>query len=141
MYRLFVLAGVLAVAVVVSGVQGQDKDTKKEKPKDIGEIMKKAHAGDEALRTAITSALKAKDFEKAAPPSRAWAALASHLGTFDPPRGSKTSWEKLTKRYGDQVKTLAKAIEDKNAKAATAELKKINTSCGACHTPHRKKKN
>src|SRR5690349_11012706 len=60
MYRLFVLAGLLVLAVVVSGaVEAQDKSTK-DKPKSIGEIMKKAHAGDGALKTAVTKAVKAK---------------------------------------------------------------------------------
>jgi cytochrome c556 len=140
MYRLLVLAGVLSLAVVVAQVQAQDKDTKSDKPKSIGAIMKKAHAGDEALRSAVTKALKAKDFDKALSPMKAWVALATHLNTFDPPRGNKESWKKLTKEYGQEVTGLAKAIQRKDTDAALATLKVINASCGDCHKAHRPKK-
>jgi hypothetical protein len=141
MFRLFVLGGLLALAVFVSGVQAQDKDTKKDKPKDIGEIMKKAHAGEGAFRSAVTRAIKAKDFAKGADPMKAWVAIATHLSTFDPPKGTKESWDKLTKEYSGQIKDLAKAVDDKDASGANASLKKINMNCGTCHRQHRKPKN
>jgi hypothetical protein len=128
------LMGLLALAVLVSGgaLAG-------EKPESIGEIMEKAHEGDEAFRAAIAKALKAKDFDSAATTMKAWGALAPHLGKFDPPRGDKESWKKLTKKYGDSVKALSKAIDSKDAKAAGKELKAINTSCATCHKAHKGK--
>jgi cytochrome c556 len=136
MYRLFVLAGMLALTVFVScSVQAEDKDG--DKPKSIGEIMKKAHAGDKAFKAAITKALKAKDFEEAGTTMKAWGALAPQLGSFDPPEGDKASWKKLTKKYATDVKALSKAIEDKDGKAAGKALKAINSSCGACHKVHK----
>jgi len=81
MYRLFVLAGLLAVAGLVVGVrvQAQDKDkaTKKaDKPKSIEEIMEKAHAGDDAFREIVKQGIKSKDFKKASTALKAWSALA-----------------------------------------------------------------
>jgi cytochrome c556 len=143
MYRRLVLAGVLVLAVLAwaAAALAEDKDKdKKDKPKSISAILKKAHAGDEAFRASIAEALKEKDFEKAGTTMKAWGALAPHLGDFDPPKGDKKSWEKLTKKYANDVKALSKAVTNKNAKAATAALKTINDSCGKCHTAHRPKK-
>jgi len=144
MYRLFVLAGLLALTglVLSAQVQAQDKDktTKSDKPKSIGEIMKKAHAGEGALRSAVSKAVQAKDFAKAAEPMKAWVAIATHLDSFKPPLGEEKSWKKQTKKYSSDVKSLAKAIEDKDAKTASSSLKTINGSCLNCHRVHRKKK-
>lgn len=140
MYRWFGLGGLLALAAIVFGVRVQAEDRKDDKPKDIGEIMKKAHAGDGALKTAVTKALKAKDYKKAGEPMKAWVAIASHLGSFTPPRGGEKSWKKQSEKYGSDVKALAKAIDDKDADAASAALKTINTGCGTCHKVHRKPK-
>jgi hypothetical protein len=135
MYRLFALAGLLGLAVVVSTASVKAEDDKK--PKDIGEIMKKAHQGESAFRAAVAKALRAKDFDKARTTTKAWVAIAGHLGTFDPPKGEKESWKKLTKSYAETVKSLDKAVADKEAKEAGAALKKIITSCKTCHTAHR----
>jgi cytochrome c556 len=135
MFR-FMLTGLLALAVLVSGgALAEDKD----KPESIKEVMKKAHAGNEAFRAAIGKALKGKDFDSAATTMKAWAGLAPHLGDFDPPKGDKDSWKKATKKYADTVKALSKAIDDKDAKTAGKELKAINSSCGACHKAHKGK--
>jgi hypothetical protein len=137
MYRLFALAGLLALAVIVSGAGAQDKD-KKDKPKSIEEIMEKAHAGDDAFRAVVLKAVKAGDFKQATNPMKAWAALAPHLGSFNPPKGDKASWKKLAKAYGEQVKNLAAAIEKKDQKKAQMLLSTINVSCGKCHKLHKK---
>src|SRR5262249_40117069 len=122
-----------------AGVHADDKDTK-DKAKNIGEIMKKAHAGDDALKAAVTKGVKEKDFESAGTAMKAWVALSSQLGSFDPPKGEKESWAKLTKKYAADVKALSKAVDDKDAKEAGAKLKAINTGCAGCHTEHRPKK-
>ncbi len=135
MYRLFALAGLLGLAVVVSttGVKAEDD----KKPADIGEVMKKAHQGAEAFRSVVTKAVKAKDFEKASKASKAWVAISGHLGSFDPPKGDKESWKKKTKAYAATVKSLDTAIADKDASKAGAALKKVGQSCGACHKAHK----
>jgi cytochrome c556 len=130
----FMLTGLLALAVIVTGAaQAEDK------PESIKEIMKKAHAGDEAFRSSIGKALKAKDFESAATTMKAWSALAPHLGSFDPPKGDKESWKKMTKKYAENVKALTKAIDDKDARAAGKDLKAINSMCVTCHKAHKGK--
>jgi hypothetical protein len=141
MYRWFALAGILPLAVLVAGIQAEEEKEKPKddaKPKSIGAFMKKAHAGDGALKAAVTKALKDEDFKKAAAPMKAWKALAAHLGSFDPPKGDKADWKIATKEYGAEVDSLAKAINAKEAKDAEAALKKINMSCMTCHMAHRK---
>ena len=141
MVRLFVLAGLLALAVLVFGTPllAEDKDKKKDaKPKSIEEVMERAHAGDDAYKAVVTAALKSGDFDKAAAPMKAWSALAPHLGRFDPPKGDKASWKKLAKQYGEQVKALAVAIDKKDKDKAKATLSKLNTSCASCHKQHKK---
>jgi cytochrome c556 len=97
--------------LLASGLQAEDKDDKKdEKPKSIKAFMKKAHAGDEALKTAVTKAAKEKEYDKAA-----------------------------TAQCAADVKALAKAVDDKDDKAISAALKTINTSCGTCHKAHKGK--
>src|SRR4051812_32447857 len=112
MQRLFVLAGVLVLAVLVAGVRAEDKDekdkdVKKEKPKNIKAFMKKAHAGEEAFKAVVTKAAKDKEYDTAATTMKAWVAISGSLGEFDPPKGEKEDWAKLTKKYAADVKALS----------------------------------
>ncbi len=132
MYR-FMLTGLLALAIIVTGA-AQAAD---EKPESIGDIMKKAHKGATAFKTVITKNLKDKDFDAAGNTMKAWSTIAKHLGEFEPPKGSKESWKKMTTKYADNVKALAKAVDDKNLSAANKALKAINGSCGSCHKAHK----
>jgi hypothetical protein len=138
MYRLYTLAGLLGLVVVLSTASLKAEDDKKDaKPKNIGEIMKKAHLGEGALRAAVIKSLKTNDYETAGKTAKAWVAISGHLGSFNPPKGDKESWKKLTKTYAATVKDLEKAIGKKDGKEAMAVIKKINTSCGKCHNAHR----
>ena len=135
MYR-FMLTGLLALAIMVTGAAQAADD----KPESIGDIMKKAHSGENAFRKEIAKNLKVKDFDAAATTMKAWSAIASHLNEFEPPKGSKESWKKMTKKYADSVKALAKTIDDKNVSAATKQLDVINKKgCGGCHSAHKGK--
>jgi cytochrome c556 len=137
MVRRIFLTGLLGLAFVVSAATSADE--KEKKPESIKEFMKTAHKGADAYVAVVGKALKAKDFEKAAPTAKAWAALAPHLGDFDPPKGDKESWKKLTKKYATAVEALNKAVEGKDAKAAGSAFKAASTSCKGCHTAHRGK--
>jgi cytochrome c556 len=140
MQRLFVLAGALALAVTFSAVAVAEDKKDEKKPKSIKEVMKKAHAGDTAFKAAITKAVKAKEFDDDAKSTmKAWVAIGSHLGEFDPPKGEKDSWKELTKKYAEDLKALAKAVDSKDAEAAGKALKSVNGSCGACHKAHKGK--
>ena len=61
------------------------------------------------------------------------------LGKNTPPKGSKESWEKLTKEYLENAKALNEAVKKKDKAKATEVMMKIGRSCGACHNVHQDK--
>jgi hypothetical protein len=132
MYR-FMLTSLLALAVIVTGVAQAADD----KPESIGDFMSKAHKGAKAFKQAIAKDLKAKDFDSAATTMKTWSAMAKHLSEFEPPKGEKEAWKKITKKYTDTLKALSKAVDDKDGAAAAKNLKAINSSCGTCHKAHK----
>ena len=133
MYRPLALSAAILMAVACS-VAAEDKEAK---PKDIEEIMKKAHGGAKAYIKAVNKAVKDKKWDDAAPTAKAWAAIAPHLSSFDPPKGDKASWKKMADAYGKQVKELEAAVKEKDEKAAKAALGKIQKGCGSCHKAHK----
>jgi len=106
---------------------------------DIETIMKKVNAKKGGLHAALMSDLKAGtvDWDAASKKSKEYYDLVSSLGKNDPPKGDKKSWEKLTKDYTDNAKTLADACEKKDKSGATGALGKISNSCMTCHRAHR----
>ena len=121
----------LAVAALPRSARGDDKD----KIPEIADIME-AHSKTGA-RAKVAAAVKAKKWEDAAEPMKEWLKLAEALGKNKPPKGTEVSWKKLTGTYEKTVKTLATAVEKKNAQSANGALGKIGGMCGTCHKAHR----
>lgn len=67
-----------------------------------------------------------------------YASLAAELGTFDPPRGSKESWTRLTTALNDSATDLGKAARAKNKHEAVAASQRLSGSCMKCHREHRR---
>ena len=132
MNRLYVLTGVLALAVVLTGVKAED-----EKEFKIKDVMKQHGKG--GLRLKVTEAVKDKEWDTAAKASKEWVKLAEKLGTATPPMGAKASWKKLTSNYEKQVKAVAAAAESKDDAKAEKALKAISGMCGTCHKAHKGK--
>ena len=66
------------------------------------------------------------------------AKLASQLRQATPPRGDKDSWDKLTKAYADNAKTLAQATAKMDQAAARAAWATMGgDACKTCHKAHR----
>ena len=105
---------------------------------DIETIMKKVN-GKNGLHKAIATDLKAAniDWDAEQKKSKEYYDLASSLGKNDPPKGDKKSWEKLTKSYADNAKSLNESCEKKDKPGANTALNKIQGSCMACHKAHR----
>jgi len=116
----FLVAGIVMVACMflVIGTNGAaDKDKKEEKPKfTIKEVMKKAHAGDNALRKKVLKG-EATDEEKAQ-----LTAMYIALSQNAPPKGEADDWKKITK-------TIIDAYKDGDLKAYAKA-----TDCKACHS-------
>jgi cytochrome c556 len=105
---------------------------------DIESIMKKVN-GKTGLHKAIATDLKAAniDWDAEQKKSKEYYDLASSLGKNDPPKGDKKSWDKLTKSYSDNAKSLNDACEKKDKPGANSALNKLGASCMTCHKAHR----
>ncbi|QDV32823.1 hypothetical protein [Tautonia plasticadhaerens] len=128
------LAGAVILSSPVAGRKADDPP-----PPPIKEIMGKLNNGPQALTSAI-----GRNLDKAEPN---WGTLVEqceiyvenveHLGKNTPPRGEPASWKRLTEAYLDCAKTLAKAVEARDRKAALAAHQKIQQACARCHVSHK----
>jgi hypothetical protein len=137
MKRLWGFAGVLAMLAVIGVVvpsSAQDNPS-------IKEIMTKAHKGGDALLAKIGKGLNAKepDWTDLGKMSKELADLGTALGKNKPAKGEQASWDKLTKMYQDNAKTLVAAVDKKEQKDALAAQKKLAGSCMECHKAHKGK--
>jgi cytochrome c556 len=105
----------------------------------IKEIMAKLNKGKTALCPTLGSELKAEapDWAEVQKHTREFAQLAEALGKNEPPKGSKTSWETLTKAYAGSARDLDTAAQRKDRRAALDAHKKVAGACRACHSSHR----
>jgi hypothetical protein len=107
----------------------------------IKEIMTKAHKGGNSLLATVGNDLKAADpdWEDVQKKTKELVKLGTALGKNEPPKGSKPSWEKLTKSYVDTAKELEAAVTAKEKKKAVAAHTKLTKMCAACHKAHKGK--
>lgn len=107
-------------------------------PTPIGEIMIKLSKGPAAL-TPIGKELKTDPppWDSIQPQAKEYAQLTASLGKYDPPKGSKESWTKLTGEYAATANELDRAAAAKDKDAAVAAHTKLTQSCVACHNEHK----
>src|SRR5271154_689815 len=69
----------------------------------IEDIMKTVNKKNTGLHSQVGTGLKASpvDWDAIQKETKEYATLAGALGKNDPPKGSKSSWDKLTKTYAD----------------------------------------
>ena len=105
----------------------------------IGAIMTKLAKGPNSLTPVLGKELAADPvaWETVLPQAKEYAHLASEMGGFDPPKGAKDSWAKLTGAYAQSAADLEKAAEKKDKDAALAAHKQLANSCMTCHQAHR----
>jgi hypothetical protein len=63
---------------------------------------------------------------------------AGELGKFNPPRGDKESWTKLTAMFAETAAELEKAATAKDKDAASTAHDQLKNSCNECHKDHRR---
>ena len=129
MRKLLLSMAVLGVAVgtawTFSGAAQKEDDDKKKPKYTIKEVMKKAHAGKDAL-------LKKAQSDKATKEElKELVAMYQALEVNKPPKGEQAAWAKRTKAL---VEAANAAVEEK--KDAQALLKKA-TNCKQCHDAHK----
>jgi hypothetical protein len=66
-----------------------------------------------------------------------YAKQAAELARYDPPRGSKESWSKLTAEFAGSANAMDNAAQAKDKKTALAAQVRLASSCMACHREHR----
>jgi hypothetical protein len=130
MRKLLLASVVLGVAVgtawTFSGAAQKDDDDKKKPKYTIKEVMKKGHAGKEAI---LTKAKQGKATEKEL---KELVVMYESLHKNKPPKGDLKDWEKRTTAM---IKAAEAAVKDeKNIKA----LEKV-VNCAECHKEHKGK--
>ena len=128
------LLTVLAVAGFVSQTAASDDETP-----SIEKIMETLHKGKMAPVNVVKAELKneSPDWAKVEKEAKIIEKFGAFLAKNDPPRGEKSSYEKLAKAYESHAKALVKAAGRENLKGAREAMKKIGASCKACHTAHK----
>jgi cytochrome c556 len=133
---MYVLTGALALAVILTGVQAEDKE---DKGPSVKEIMTKAHKGADSTLNKARAALKDKDFDELATRAATLVKLGEDLGKAKFPRGEAESWKTLTSTYVKNAKALEKAAKDNDEATAKKTIGGLNTSCKKCHDTHKSK--
>ncbi len=140
MRALICAASVLGVLAFVAwtgspaGAQSDDDDVP-----TIKEIMAKLHKGAKAPLNAVKAELKSEspDWTKVEVDAKIIDKFGTLLTKTDPPKGSKASYEKLTKAYASSAKALEDAAEKQDLPKAREATKKLGGSCQACHKAHK----
>ena len=102
----------------------------KSSPK-VKEIMVRLTKGPNSLTPVIGKELNEAQppWETLQPQTREYAQLASEMGQYDPPRGSKESWVKQTLAYAEMATEMDRATQAKDKDAALAAHTQITNSC------------
>lgn len=105
----------------------------------VGQAMIKLFKGPQSLKESIKGEVKSDSppWDAIQPQTKEFAELAASLSKYDPPKGSKESWTKLTTDFSEQATAMDRAATAKNKKDALTALSTIEESCKACHDAHR----
>ena len=106
---------------------------------EIKAIMVKLAKGPTSLTPMLGKELKAAEpaWETIQGQTKEFAQLAADLAKYDPPKGTKESWTKLTGEYSALASELDKDAQAKDKDAAAATQEKLSNSCMTCHRQHR----
>lgn len=105
----------------------------------IGQTMAKLFKGGSSLKDSIGQELNSDSpsWDTIQPQTKEFAELVASLSKYDPPKGSKESWTKLTTAFSEQAAALNRAAAAKNKNDALAAHTTISESCKTCHQAHK----
>jgi hypothetical protein len=130
MRKLLLATVVLGVAMgtawTFSGAAQKDDDDKKKPKYTIKEVMKKAHAGEDAILS------KAKKGKATKEELKQLVVLYEALAKNKPPKGDLKDWEKRT---AAMIKAAEAAVKDEKNVVALGKL----VNCAECHKLHKGK--
>ena len=128
-------AMVLAVGLLV-GVVGA-ADTKSSIP-TISDVMRKVN-GKAGLSKAVKAAVSSDmiDWTDVQKKTKEMLEHVEALGKNTPEKGTKESWEKLTKSWAESAKKVDEAAKKKDKAATVQALTALQGACRTCHSAHK----
>jgi cytochrome c556 len=102
-------------------------------------IMTKVGKGPQSLQDSLKAAVNEASpaWDTIQPKAKEYAALAAETSSYDPPRGDKSSWTKLTQSFAESATELDKSASAKDKEKTLTALDSLGNSCKACHNQHR----
>ncbi len=102
-------------------------------------IMSKVGRGPQALQGSLGEALKQGEpaWDAIQPKTQEYAQLASEIGKYEPVKGTKDSWAKLSLAFAESATELEHAAQAKDKSKTKEALDSLGGSCMACHREHR----
>ena len=129
----------IALVLSFSGMSTADEKTEKGKGQTIKQVMKLCFDDEEGLLESLTTLTKeaSPKWDTISQQTKSWVSAAESLGKNKPKKGTPESWEKLTKKFVEDGKTLDVAAGKKESKDVLAALKTIEGACKGCHPVHK----
>ncbi len=139
MSKTWILATASMAGLMLANVGADRLGAADDKVPTIEDIMQAVNKKKGGLHSDVGAALKMStvDWDTVQAKTKQYAAMADFLGKNDAPKGSKASWDKLTKMYADDAKALNAAAEKKDKATAMTTWNKLSRECMACHKAHR----
>jgi cytochrome c556 len=102
-------------------------------------IMTKVGKGPQSLQDSLKAAMKEQTpaWDAIGTKAKEYAQLAAETGKYDPPRGDKSSWTKLTQGFAESASDLDQAAQAKDKEKTLLALDGLGNSCQSCHRQHR----
>jgi cytochrome c556 len=142
MRKTWILATAVTAGLLLANFGADRLGAADDKVPTIEDIMQKVNKRNTGLHSVVGTALKGAtvDWDAVQAKTKEYTTLADALGKNDPPKGTKASWDKLTKMYAEDAKALNDAAEKKDKATVTSLHKKLSGECMACHKAHREMK-
>lgn len=105
----------------------------------VRDVMKKLNRGPNSLHSTLIKDLKDEDpdWEAIQEETAEYVKQTAILPRNKPAKGQAASWDTFAKSYNADARALDATAKRKDARAASAVLKRMNGSCKACHDAHK----
>ena len=131
-------AMVLAVGLLVGVVGAADDKSKSPNIPTVQEVMRAVN-GKAGLQKAVGKALTSDmlDWDDIQKKTKEMVEHVEALGKNTPEKGTKESWEKLTKSWLESAKKVDEAAKKKDKEATNKALTALRGACQTCHKAHK----